>query len=616
MKNKIRILLAVILPILAVSGMVFAYEAYDGTQVIEGEVFRNSIRPLLDSTYNLGENAYRWAAGYFDDLHAETITIDGVSAGDINLNNNLILNIGNASTDFTSEGGLNLAGALSVTGTSTLATTTITDLTVSGAASFGSITSGEADPIWTATSSNYYAIASDSYVLNTGDIMTGRLTINYGNSSSLVITPSATGTQDVIHITPSGALDADSHWDGIQITGTALDPAAGTLSVIDGIEVDFRGIVSGDNNANIKGFLVKHPATETSVGFQSTMMELTGNEDLTAFLAFAATPTLSFTADYRGLYVDWSGVQRDANAPILQGVRVELPATTTDFGASYAGLFSGNKDIIYLADGTYAINATGDVLLTGALEITGTSATAISVIGTHTTGGLMLTGTFANGQALTIGEGSVPVAFSGNELVEIRGQLVSTSSERGLMLVDVLSAPTSEDEDAGVTAIIAHAYGQYDYDDLNIGQLCGIEATVGLHADSVILGQRSGRTIPNMRGAWIGLGDGSKNLTLDGDAALLVLGKNFSNAGTTLNGRVDWIHLNNTGLIGNGPADAIIYGIDGPGGGLADYFLEIPASAPFAASGAATSSAWYDDVDGYLKIKVGSDIMYIPLFHD
>ena len=67
-----------------------------------------------------------------DDLTVNNSFILGgtVGVGGIDMANYLITNIGNASTDFTTGGGLNLAGALSVTGTSTLGITTITNLTL------------------------------------------------------------------------------------------------------------------------------------------------------------------------------------------------------------------------------------------------------------------------------------------------------------------------------------------------------------------------------------------------------------------------------------------------------------------------------------------------------
>ena len=70
---------------------------------------------------------------YYIDANAQAKLATTTLTGQLNMSDQLIINIGNAGTDFTSGGGLTLAGVLSVTGTSTLATTTATKLTVSGA---------------------------------------------------------------------------------------------------------------------------------------------------------------------------------------------------------------------------------------------------------------------------------------------------------------------------------------------------------------------------------------------------------------------------------------------------------------------------------------------------
>ena len=93
--------------------------------------------PRTDMAVDIGD-----ATHYVGNLYVSTSTMNSltvndfftlggtVGVGGIDMANYLITNIGNASTDFTSGGGLNLAGALSVTGTSTLGITTITNLTL------------------------------------------------------------------------------------------------------------------------------------------------------------------------------------------------------------------------------------------------------------------------------------------------------------------------------------------------------------------------------------------------------------------------------------------------------------------------------------------------------
>jgi hypothetical protein len=59
------------------------------------------------------------------DASSDKIIFNAVAGSDLNLNNYLLLNIGAAGTDFTSGGGLTLADDLDVSGTTTLATSTI-----------------------------------------------------------------------------------------------------------------------------------------------------------------------------------------------------------------------------------------------------------------------------------------------------------------------------------------------------------------------------------------------------------------------------------------------------------------------------------------------------------
>lgn len=62
-----------------------------------------------NSSWELGSSATRIIKGWFTNLDATNISIGGVSSGNLDMNNNLILNIGTSTTDFTSGGGLTLA---------------------------------------------------------------------------------------------------------------------------------------------------------------------------------------------------------------------------------------------------------------------------------------------------------------------------------------------------------------------------------------------------------------------------------------------------------------------------------------------------------------------------
>jgi len=77
-------------------------------------------------------------------------------------------------------------------------------------------------------------------VAESGDTMTGKLTINSAANGLIDLNPSSTGTQDVINITPTRAIGG-VEWDGIRIDGGYLDPSA-IESEIHGLHIDLSGV--------------------------------------------------------------------------------------------------------------------------------------------------------------------------------------------------------------------------------------------------------------------------------------------------------------------------------------------------------------------------------------
>lgn len=65
-------------------------------------------------------------------LSAATMTVSGVSAGNLDMGNNLMLNIGNSGTDFTSGGGLTIAGTFIVGGNTFSGTISSTTVSIGG----------------------------------------------------------------------------------------------------------------------------------------------------------------------------------------------------------------------------------------------------------------------------------------------------------------------------------------------------------------------------------------------------------------------------------------------------------------------------------------------------
>ena len=146
-----------------------AIVVYDGTGVV-----------FADTSWTLGHTDSRIAKGWFTaadigTLDVATTTISAVVAGNMNMANNLITNIGNASTDFTTGGGLNLAGVLDVTGTTTLATTTIAYIDITGGvATFSDVTTTN----FSCTNCLNATEIEDIYLLVAGDTVDGNLTVS------------------------------------------------------------------------------------------------------------------------------------------------------------------------------------------------------------------------------------------------------------------------------------------------------------------------------------------------------------------------------------------------------------------------------------------------------
>lgn len=76
--------------------------------------FKKSGNNILfqNSSWELGSSESRIAKGWFTNLDTNNIAIGGTTTGNLDMNNNLILHIGTSTTNFTTGGGLNLAGDL------------------------------------------------------------------------------------------------------------------------------------------------------------------------------------------------------------------------------------------------------------------------------------------------------------------------------------------------------------------------------------------------------------------------------------------------------------------------------------------------------------------------
>lgn len=102
-----------------------------------------------------------------------------------------------------------------------------------------------------------------------------------------------------------------------------------------------------------KDFTALLSASATSTAFAANLVETTTGPQF--MFRSVGSAVLSTTQTYRGVDVEWGSVTRDGGAPILQGIRSNLPASYAGFGASHAARFLGAGDDVKFCDGTYAV---------------------------------------------------------------------------------------------------------------------------------------------------------------------------------------------------------------------------------------------------------------------
>jgi len=218
-------------------------------------------------------------------------------------------------------------------------------------------------------------------------------------------------------------------------------------------------------------------------------------------------------------------------------------------------------------------------------------------------------GSFASGQAIIAGAfadaGGTGIVYSGNELIEIHGTVGSATESSPMIRFrncgyegDVMTTGT-------VTALQVQAYGgRSGTTGRDIAAFEAIQAHVGIKGDSEVIADLNAY-VPNMRAAWLKIEDLGYNMTLTGNAACIVLEKQF-NTGTTLTGDSAYIWLASEGNSGYN-LTSIIEGKDGSGSGLATNFLNIPAALPWSATNATSDG-------GKLACKIGANTRYINLY--
>jgi len=243
-------------------------------------------------------------------------------------------------------------------------------------------------------------------------IATGASSHNYcfhAEGGTLFLEPNATVSQKAIEIVPTTAVTAGTDWDAIYIDGDALDPLTGAFTTIHGIHCDFSGVLSAQGDDAVTGgtyMLCPTGDTATSWGHAHVVTEMTVDGTQIGFGSLGDALELDATATYRGVWIDWDEITQGTNAPVLEGMRVELPASYTNFGTSFAAYFSGGGENVTFCDGTYSINTSSAVTLgattlggtltlggnniTGASNITAHTATELDLIASDTVAGIRM----------------------------------------------------------------------------------------------------------------------------------------------------------------------------------------------------------------------------------
>jgi hypothetical protein len=195
-------------------------------------------------------------------------------------------------------------------------------------------------------------------------------------TDKVTISPSiATGVG--LNVAPQVATAAGAQVYGVNVDATAMDPETGSGATIIGYRVTFGSCASVDNNASMMGFRAVHAPSDNSYGYISVLTELTADKMQCNVWLYGGSTALSATGVYRGLWFDYDSVTRDANAPVLQGLLVQLPDDYANFGTCYGAKFEGDARSVQICDTTYALNTVGAMRF-GAGVITHTDTTDAS----------------------------------------------------------------------------------------------------------------------------------------------------------------------------------------------------------------------------------------------
>jgi len=236
----------------------------------------------INSSYELGSTTSRIAKVWMTDADISgSFTLGGtVGTGGIDMNGEVITNIGNAGTDFTSAGGLTTAGAINIDKDVTNANNTTTGMTivntsvVTDAGTYTktggtlSITSNVTETSGTITDSGILASFTQSHADATGAVAS---ITNAGTGNGLFIDQNGNGI----------ALNIDSEAttaDGVVVDSSAITSTS--ASAVKTIVISAQSVISGLSVRNGTGGMRFYSTVDSTGGnivFSGTIITTTGN---------------------------------------------------------------------------------------------------------------------------------------------------------------------------------------------------------------------------------------------------------------------------------------------------------------------------------------------------
>lgn len=367
---------------------------------------------------------------------SDTITFTGVAGSTLDMNNNIITNIGNANTDFTSTGGLNLAGVLSASAGITTTTTNSTTLNV--------------------TSNKTTATAAESYGQNLG---TTYSIADTGLKQGLRVTTSANHTSGTIadmigglylnNITGNGGTvgNSSSLWTRSDVSTGATVTAARGLYVQNGIGagtitdqygIHITNLTKGTNDYAIRvdgadtqalwlGAGGNYTTAAQGIAFGSgrdVNLYRSGNNTLATDDSFSVLGTSSL------LRVEGTGTSVFVGT--VQGADATANNQFVTLGQANTNYAAATGSANYIQNGTalqtanFNINGTGTV---GTLAVTGNATVGGTL---QVTGATTLNGTFQVNNTATVTTNSATALKVGTT--------AGTTAQQNTLVVNTSSA--------------------------------------------------------------------------------------------------------------------------------------------------------------------------------